>query len=108
MSSLQKQDQSVQELSSKMDKNFAGLSQKLDAYLDEQNKLRQKKNQVEHDFFAGLENRNAALSAAFDLDAEATEEYLKKSNAFTEQMMGLIKARAKEDEAFIGNSETFS
>jgi len=101
MSSLQKQDQSVQELSSKMDKNFAGLSQKLDAYLDEQNKLRQKKNQVEHDFFAGLENRNTALNAAFDLDAEATEEYLKKSNAFTEQMMGLIKARAKEDEAFI-------
>ena len=104
MTSLQKQDQSVQELSSKMDKNFAGLSQKLDAYLDEQNKLRQKKNQVEHDFFAGLENRNSALSAAFDLDAEATEEYLKKSNAFTEQMMGLIKARAKEDEAFIGKS----
>jgi hypothetical protein len=31
----------------------------------------------------------------------ATEEYIKKSNAFNEQMMSLIKARADEEEAFI-------
>ena len=40
MTSLQKQDQSVQELSSKMDKNFAGLGEKLDSYIGKKHALK--------------------------------------------------------------------
>ena len=36
LSALQQQDKSVQELSTKLDKNFAGLEQKLDVYLADQ------------------------------------------------------------------------
>jgi hypothetical protein len=101
LASLQLQDKTVQDLSNKLDKNFAGLTQKLDSYLSEQGNLRQKKSNSESDFFAGLERRNAALSSAFKDDSKATEEYIKKSNAFNEQMMSLLKAKAKEEEAFL-------
>ena len=40
MTSLQKQDQSVQELSSKMEKNFAGLTEKLDSYIGKKHVLK--------------------------------------------------------------------
>ena len=76
-----------------MDKNFAGLAQKLDSYLKEQTTMRHKKIQAELDFLDGLERRNSALSSTFEDDIEATEDYAKKSKAFTEQMMSLIKAR---------------
>ena len=91
MTSLQKQDQSVKELSTKMDKNFDGWTQKLDSFLDDQNKLRQAKSQKEQEFFAGLENRNMALSTAFDQDTVDFEEYFKKSSDFNEKIMSLIK-----------------
>ena len=55
LDALQKQDKSVQNLSAKMDKNFAGLTEKLETYLAEQETLRKKKLQAEADFFAGLE-----------------------------------------------------
>lgn len=101
LAALQQQDKSVQELSAKMDKNFAGLSLKLESYLNEQASLRSKKISSESDFFNGLERRNAALTSAFEADAEATEEYMKKSAAFNDQMLSLIKAKAKEEEAFL-------
>ena len=93
LAALQTQDKSVQELGAKMDKNFAGLAQKLDSYLKEQTTMRHKKIQAELDFLDGLERRNSALSSTFEDDIEATEDYAKKSKAFTEQMMSLIKAR---------------
>lgn len=103
LAALQQQDKSVQDLSTKMDKNFAGLTQKLETYLAEQGSVRQKKIQAETEFFSGLERRNAALTSAFEDDAQATEEYIKKSNAFNAQMMSLIKAKAKEEEAFLAS-----
>jgi len=103
LDALQKQDKSVQNLSAKMDKNFAGLTEKLETYLAEQETLRQKKLQAEADFFAGLERRNAALTSTFDNDAKDTEEYVKKSQAFNDQMMSLIKAKAKEEESFLNS-----
>ena len=108
LSALQQQDKSVQELSTKMDKNFAGLEQKLENYLADQEKLRDSKTNAETNFFAGLERRNAALTATFNEDIKATEEYIKKSNAFNDQMMSLIRAKAKEEEAFLArrNSST--
>jgi len=106
LAALQKQDKSVQELSTKMDKNFAGLTEKLEAYLADQDTMRQKKMQAEADFFAGLERRNAALTSTFDNDAKDTEEYIKKSQAFNEQMMSLIKAKAKEEESFLTSRNT--
>ena len=87
MTSLQKQDQSVQELSSKMDKNFAGLAEKLDSYIGEQNQFRQKKSQVEQAFFSGLQSRNSNLESIFDQDKEATEQYLKSSTIMNQQIM---------------------
>ena len=87
MTSLQKQDQSVQELSSKMDKNFAGLTEKLDSYIGEQNQFRQKKSQVEQAFFSGLQSRNSNLESIFDQDKEATEQYLKSSTIMNQQIM---------------------
>ena len=87
MTSLQKQDQSVQELSSKMDKNFAGLTEKLDSYIGEQNQIRQKKSQVEQAFFSGLQSRNSNLESIFDQDKEATEQYLKSSTIMNQQIM---------------------
>ena len=91
-----------------MDKNFAGFEQKLENYLAEQEKLRDSKTNAETNFFAGLERRNAALTATFNEDIKATEEYIKKSNAFNDQMMSLIRAKAKEEEAFLArrNSST--
>ena len=68
-----------------MDKNFAGLTTKLESYLNEQNALKAKKSQAESDFFAGLERRNLALTSTFTDDTKATEEYIKKSNAFNER-----------------------
>ena len=108
LAALQKQDKSVQELSTKMDKNFAGLTEKLEAYLADQDTMRQKKMQAEADFFAGLERRNAALTSTFDNDAKDTEEYIKKSQAFNEQMMSLIKAKAKEEESFLTSRWVFT
>ena len=87
MTSLQKQDQSVQGLSSKMDKNFAGLAEKLDSYIGEQNQFRQKKSQVEQAFFSGLQSRNSNLESIFDQDKEATEQYLKSSTIMNQQIM---------------------
>ena len=101
LAALQNQDQSVQELSAKMDKNFAGLTQKLDSYLRAQTQHRQRKSQSEVDFLNGLDRRNIALASIFEDESKATDEYVKKSQAFTEQMMGLIKTRAQEDEAYI-------
>merc|ERR1719323_299912 len=91
----------VQELSAKMDKNFAGLALKLDSYLKEQNAIKHRKSQAEVDFFDGLERRNSALSVAFEDEIKVTEDYVKKSQAFTEQMMSLIKARAKEEDTYL-------
>merc|ERR1711953_365359 len=104
----QQQDKSVQELSTKLDKNFAGLEQKLDVYLADQTKLRADKTNSETNFFAGLERRNAALTSNFNDDIEATEEYIKKSNAFNDQIMSLIRAKAKEEQEFLSrrNSST--
>ena len=93
LASLQTQDKSVQELSAKMDKNFAGLALKLDSYLKEQNAIKHRKSQAEVDFFDGLERRNSALSVAFEDEIKVTEDYVKKSQAFTEQMMSLIKGK---------------
>ena len=101
LAALQKQDKSVQELSTKMDNNFAGLTEKLESYLAEQQTLRQKKLQTEAYFYSGLERQNAALTSIFDNDSKETEEYIKKSNAFNEQMMSLIQAKAKEEETFL-------
>ena len=101
LAALQKQDKSVQELSTKMDNNFAGLTEKLESYLAEQQTLRQKKLQTEADFYSGLERQNVALTSIFDNDSKETEEYIKKSNAFNEQMMSLIQAKAKEEESFL-------
>ena len=101
LAALQKQDKSVQELSTKMDNNFAGLTEKLESYLAEQQTLRQKKLQTEADFYSGLERQNVALTSIFDNDSKETEEYIKKSNAFNEQMMSLIQAKAKEEETFL-------
>ena len=108
LSALQQQDKSVQELSTKLDKNFAGLEQKLDVYLADQTKLRADKTNSETNFFAGLERRNAALTSNFNDDIEATEEYIKKSNAFNDQIMSLIRAKAKEEQEFLSrrNSST--
>ena len=98
---MQQQDKSVQELSTKLDKNFAGLEQKLDTYLADQAKLRESKTTAETNFFSGLERRNAALTSNFNDDIEATEEYIKKSNAFNDQIMSLIRAKAKEEQEFL-------
>jgi hypothetical protein len=48
-----------------MDKNFAGLQDRLESYMADQDGLRKKKVNVETDFFAGLERRNHALSTGF-------------------------------------------
>ena len=101
LSALQQQDKAVQELGTKLDKNFAGLEQKLDIYLADQAKLRESKATAESNFYAGLERRNAALTSNFNDDIEATEEYIKKSNAFNEQIMSLIRAKAKEEQEFL-------
>merc|ERR1711881_425548 len=100
MTSLQKQDQSVQELSSKMDKNFAGLAEKLDSYIGEQNQFRQKKSQVEQAFFSGLQSRNSNLESIFDQDKEATEQYLKSSTIMNQQIMELLNKKMAEEEKF--------
>ena len=101
LSALQQQDKAVQELGTKLDKNFAGLEQKLDIYLADQAKLRESKATAESNFYAGLERRNAALTSNFNDDIEATEEYIKKSNAFNEQIMSLLRAKAKEEQEFL-------
>ena len=67
----------------------------LDTFLDEQSKLRQRKSQKEQEFFSGLENRNLALSTAFDQDTVDFEEYFKKSNDFNEKIMSLIKVQRR-------------
>jgi hypothetical protein len=100
MTSLQKQDQSVQELSSKMDKNFAGLTEKLDSYIGEQNQFRKKKSQVEQAFFSGLQSRNSNLESIFDQDKEATEQYLKSSTIMNQQIMELLNKKMAEEEKF--------
>ena len=55
-----------------------------------------------------MERRNAALTSNFNDDIEATEEYIKKSNAFNDQIMSLIRAKAKEEQEFLSrrNSST--
>ena len=74
LAALQQQDKSVQELSSKMDKNFAGLTNKLESYLNEQATLKQKKATSEAEFFAGLERRNVALTSTFNDDAKVCKK----------------------------------
>ncbi len=77
LAALQNQDKTVQDLSAKLDKNFAGINQRLEEYLADAAKLRSNKMAAEADFFAGLQRRNAALETSFTADLKETEEYVK-------------------------------
>ena len=66
LAALEQQDKSVKQLSDKMDKNFAGLAEKMQNFLTDQNQLRQEKVQADSEFFAGLEGRNSALTRTFE------------------------------------------
>ena len=69
--------------------------------MSEQASLRSAKAKTEADLFSSLGQKNSALTSAFGEDIKATEDYMNKAKAFNDQMMSLIKARAKEEEAFL-------
>ena len=79
LAALQTQDASVKELSSKQDKNFAGINEGLEKYMDDQTKLRNERSHAEAEYYAGIMRRNEALETRLKVLIEANEEAAKVS-----------------------------
>merc|ERR1712241_68075 len=90
------QQNTVNSLSSKVDKSIEGLNARLDKFIIAQNNVQTQHVQQEDITFKGIVQNTAGLSNISKADQDASQEYKKKSAAFTEQMVALLRARDAE------------
>jgi len=101
LASVKNQGQTVDSLSSKIDKHVEQAGTKVEGYLDDQHKLSGQASEEEMTFLKDLADQNKKLSAQMTAEQEAAAEYRKKSQAFTKQMSELLEAQQKAEEKYI-------
>jgi len=101
LASVKNQGQTIDHLSSKIDKHVEHAGNKVEGYLDHQHKLSVKQSQDEMTFLKDLAAQNEKLSAQMKSEQEAAAEYRKKSQAFTKQMSALLEAQQRAEEEYI-------
>jgi len=101
LAAVKNQESTLQTFSSKVDKTVGHMNEKVDVYLDDQQKILSEQSQERDTFLNDLVAKNAKLSQQLKAEQEASAQYRKKSQAFMEQMGALFAAKQKAEEEYI-------
>merc|ERR1712038_619224 len=101
LAATKNQHKTVDSLSSKIDKSVEGLNARLDKFMSSQNSFQNEMLQQGEITFKGIVQNTAGLSSLLTAEQDASQDYKKKSAAFTEQMIALLRAREVEEEKYL-------
>merc|ERR1719412_766179 len=101
LAATKNQQKTVDSLSSKIDKSVEGLNARLDKFMTAHNSLQNDQLQQGEITFKGIVQNTAGLSSLLMAEQDASQDYKKKSAAFTEQMIALLRAREVEEEKYL-------